>query len=126
MFELEQQVLPNVRKHLGPPFEREAECEKYLSKYGVDERVISGPYIEDGRWMVEMPRKNIDAAELLQMKLTDGGKNAGIADLIAKIIQKNLKIRVNIEVIEVYEGNGDFAEFLTGFLIGKPFWLKNY
>ncbi len=126
MFELEQQVLPNVRKHLGPPFEREAECEKYLAKYGGDEQVISGPYIEDGRWMVEMPRKNIDAAELLQVKLADGGKNAGVADLVAKIIQKNLKIRVNIEVIEVYEGNGDFAEFLTDFLIGKPFWLKNH
>ena len=54
MFELEQQVLPNIKKHLGPPLEREAECEKYLTKYAGDERVISGPYIEDGRWMVEL------------------------------------------------------------------------
>jgi tRNA nucleotidyltransferase (CCA-adding enzyme) len=125
MFELEQQVLPNVKKHLGPPLEREAECEKYLAKYGDNERVISGPYIQDGRWMVELARKNIDAAELLKVKLADGGKNAGVADLIAKIIQKNLKVLVNSEVLEVYEGNEDFAEFLTGFLIGKPFWLKN-
>jgi len=125
MFELEQQVLPNVKKHLGPPLERKAECEKYLAKYGDNERVISGPYIQDGRWMVELARKNIDAAELLKVKLADGGKNAGVADLIAKIIQKNLKVLVNSEVLEVYEGNEDFAEFLTGFLIGKPFWLKN-
>ncbi len=125
MFELEQQVLPNVKKHLGPPLEREAECEKYLAKYGDNERVISGPYIEDARWMVELARKNIDAAELLKVKLADGGKNAGVADLIAKIIQKNLKVLVNSEVLEVYKGNEDFAEFLTGFLIGKPFWLKN-
>jgi tRNA nucleotidyltransferase (CCA-adding enzyme) len=125
MFEMEQQVLPNVKKHLGPPLVRETECEKYLAKYAVNERVISGPYIEDGRWIVELQRKTTDAASMLKEKLVDGGKNAGVADLIAKAIQKNLKVLVNSEVLEVYEGNKDFAEFLTEFLLGKPFWLKN-
>jgi tRNA nucleotidyltransferase (CCA-adding enzyme) len=125
MFELEQQVLPDIKKHLGPPLEREAECEKYLAKYAQNERVISGPYVEDGRWMVELSRKTTDAVELLKERLADGGKNAGVADLIAKVIQKNLKVIVNSEVLEVYSGNGDFAEFLTDFLFGKPFWLKN-
>ena len=125
MFELEAQVLPNIKKHLGPPLERETECEKYLAKYGDNERVISGPYIEDGRWIVELPRKTTDAVALLKEKLADGGKNAGVADLISKIIQKNLKVLVGDEVQAVYEGNNDFAEFLTDFLSGKPFWLKN-
>jgi tRNA nucleotidyltransferase (CCA-adding enzyme) len=125
MFELEQQVLPNVKKHLGPPLEREAECEKFLAKYGGDERVISGPYIEDGRWIVELPRKKTDASLLLKENLAGGGKTAGVADLIAKSIQKNLTVLVNSEVIDVYEDNGDFALFLTDFLVGKPFWLKN-
>jgi tRNA nucleotidyltransferase (CCA-adding enzyme) len=123
MFELEQQVLPNVKKHLGPPLEREAECERYLTKYANNERVISGPYIEDGRWIVELPRKNTDAVALFREKLEDGGKNAGVADLVAKTIQKNFKILVNDEVFKVYEDNADFAAFLTDFLSGKPFWL---
>jgi tRNA nucleotidyltransferase (CCA-adding enzyme) len=126
MFELEQQVLPNVKRHLGPPLEREAECEKYLSKYAGYERVISGPYIEDGRWMVELPRKNTDAAVLLKEKLADGGKNAGVAELIAKTMQKNLEVLVDDEVLHVYEENADFAAFLTDFLLGKPFWLKTH
>jgi tRNA nucleotidyltransferase (CCA-adding enzyme) len=125
MFELEAQVLPNIKKHLGPPLERETECEKYLTKYGDNERVISGPYIEDGRWMVELPRKTTDAVAFLKEKLLDGGKNAGIADLVSKIMQKNLKVLVGEEVQAVCEGNNDFAEFLTDFLSGKPFWLKN-
>ena len=124
MFELEQQVLPDIKKHLGPPLERETECEKYLSKYASDERVISGPYIEDGRWMVELTRKNTDAAVLLKEKLADGGKNAGVADLIAKTMQKDFKVLVDDEVLQIYEGNDDFAAFLTDFLLGKPFWLK--
>jgi tRNA nucleotidyltransferase (CCA-adding enzyme) len=126
MFELEQQVLPNVKRHLGPPLEREAECEKYLSKYAGYERVISGPYIEDGRWMVELPRKNTDAAVLLKEKLADGGKNAGVAELIAKTMQKNLEVLVDDEVLHVYEDHPDFAAFLTDFLLGKPFWLKTH
>ena len=126
MFELEQQVLPNIKKHLGPPLEREAECEKYLSKYTDSEHVISGPYIENGRWMVELPRKTTDAVVLLKEKLADGGKNAGVADLIAKTIQKNFMILVNDAVLEVYSENRDFAASLTKFISGKPFWLKKH
>jgi tRNA nucleotidyltransferase (CCA-adding enzyme) len=125
MFELEQQVLPNIKKHLGPPLEREVECEKYLAKYGDSETVVSGPYIEDNRWIVELPRKFADAVALLSEKLADGGKNVGVADLVAKAIAQNLKIQVNDEIQEAYERNKDFAEFLTEFLIGKPFWLRN-
>ena len=116
IFELEQQVLPNIKKHLGPPLEREAEGENFLSKYVGKPQVISGPYIEDGRWIVEVPRKTTDAAALLKEKLADGGKNAGVAELIAKSIRKNLKVLVNGEIIEIYIENGDFAEFLTDFL----------
>ena len=125
IIELEQQVLPNIKKHLGPPLELETECKKYLAKYGDSGMVISGPYIEDGRWIVELPRKITDAQVLLKEKLADGGKKGGVADLIAKAMQKNLKVVVNDEVLEVYEQNKDFAAFLTDFLIGKPFWLKN-
>jgi tRNA nucleotidyltransferase (CCA-adding enzyme) len=125
IFELEQQVLPNIKKHLGPPLERQAECEKYLAKYARNERVISGPYIEDGRWIVFLPRKTTNAAGLLKEKLADGGKNAGVAELIAKAIQKNLKVLINSEVLEVYKTNNELAEFLTEFLLGKPNWLKN-
>ena len=124
IFELDQHVLPNVRKHLGPPLERAAECEKFLAKYVQNSQVISGPTIEGGRWIVELPRKNTNASMLLKDKLADGGKNSGVADLIAQLIQKNLKILVNGEVLEVYEPSGNFAEVLTDFLSGKPFWLK--
>jgi tRNA nucleotidyltransferase (CCA-adding enzyme) len=123
VFELEQQFLPNVKKHFGPPLEREAECENFLAKYANNKTVISGPYIEDGRWIVEVPRKTTDVVVLLKEKLADGGKNAGVADLIAESISKKVKIAVNGEINEVYAENGDFAVFLTDFVFGKPFWI---
>ena len=123
-FELEAQVLPNIKKHLGPPLEREFESESFLAKYSSNKQVISGPYIENGRWIVELPRKTTDAVALLKEKLADGGKNAGVADLIAHSIKQKLTVLVNAEIIEVYLGNVEFAEFLACFLFGKPFWLE--
>jgi tRNA nucleotidyltransferase (CCA-adding enzyme) len=124
VLEFEQRVLPSVKKHLGPPLEREKECEKFLSKYAHNNDVVSGPYIEDGRWVVELRRKVTDAVEFLKEKLKDGGRNVGAAELISQAFREKLRILVNSEVIQVYDGNRKFAEFLTGFLSGKPFWLK--
>jgi tRNA nucleotidyltransferase (CCA-adding enzyme) len=124
VFELEGQVLPKIKKHLGPPLEREAEGESFLAKYAGNPQVVAGPYIEDGRWIIDLPRRTTDAVALLKEKLQGGGKTAGVAELIAQSIRKNLKILVNGEIAELYFENGDFAEFLTDFLEGKPFWLK--
>jgi tRNA nucleotidyltransferase (CCA-adding enzyme) len=123
IFELEQQFLPDVRKHLGPPLERQEECEDFLAKYVDNKDVISGPYIDDGRWIVLVPRKTTDVVVLLQEKLADGGKNAGVAELIAKSISKKVRIAVSDEISDVYAENGDFAVFLTDFIFGKPFWI---
>ena len=124
VFELESLKLANIKKHFGPPLERELECKKFLNKYTNNIRVISGPYLEDGRWLVELSRKNIDAATLLKEKVEDGGKKSGVADLIALSIKKEFRIYVNADIVEVCKENAEFAEFLTEFLICKPFWLN--
>ena len=38
-------------------------------------------------------------------------------------LREEFKVLVNSEIAKVYSGNRDFAEFLTDFLVGKPFWL---
>ena len=124
VFELEQLVLPNVKRHLGPQLERASDCENFLSKYAGDKQVISGPYIENGRWVVEVPRRFTDAAALLREKIADGGKNAGVAEIVGKAIQTEFNVLVDVAVLKLYTENSDFAVFLTEFLSGKPFWLK--
>jgi tRNA nucleotidyltransferase (CCA-adding enzyme) len=124
VFELEQHVLPRVRLHFGPPLEREEECENFLAKYVKAGNVAAGPYIEDGRWIVELPRKFTDAVELLKMKLKEGGRNSGVAELIAQAFKERFSIVVDDKVAEIYATNKGFAQFLTEFLSGKPFWLE--
>jgi tRNA nucleotidyltransferase (CCA-adding enzyme) len=125
VMEVEQRRLSSTRKHLGPPLEREKECENFLSKYANNEAVVSGPYIEGGRWTVELRRKHTDVVELLREKLENCGKDAGVAGLISKSFQKKLEILINAEVAKPYQGNREFAEFLTDFFKGKPFWLES-
>ncbi|XHH10075.1 MAG: CCA tRNA nucleotidyltransferase [Candidatus Bathyarchaeia archaeon] len=124
IFELEQQVLANIKKHLGPPLERPVECASFLAKYLDNDKVICGPYIEDGKWIVYVPRKNFDAAALLKEKLGDGGKNVGVSELVAKAFKEGFSVNVNTEIEDVYVKDKEFAAFLIGFLSGKPFWLE--
>jgi tRNA nucleotidyltransferase (CCA-adding enzyme) len=124
IFELEQRTIPSVRKHLGPPLEREEECDNFLSKYVSNGSVVSGPFIEDGRWVAEVQRKHTDAVAFLREKLKEGGRNTGVANLISEAFKDWFKLMVNDEVSIVYSDNKTFAEFLTEFLDGKPFWLK--
>jgi len=125
IFQLEQRFLPPVKKHLGPPIEKEKDCEKFLAKHLTNSRVVSGPYLEDGRWVVELRRKYVDAVALLSEKLKDGGRNAGVAEQISKVLRKGFQIVVDDEVLDVYKKNSEFAKFLTEFLSGKPKWLSS-
>ncbi len=125
IFELEQRFISLVKKHLGPPLEKKNECEKFLLKHVRSSNTVSGPYIEDGRWVVEIRRKYTDAVVLLKEKLGNGGISTGVAEKISKKLRKGFKIFVNEEIIEVYKKNSEFAKFLTEFLSGKPKWLEN-
>ncbi len=123
-FELESRVLPLVKKHLGPPLELSKECERFLTKYSDNSEVVAGPFIEDGRWVVELRRKFTDAADLLLAKVKSGGRDVGVAKLISSALQKNFLVLVGGDIREHYAYNEGFAEFLTDFLSGKPFWLE--
>jgi len=73
--------------------------------------------------MVEIQRKQIDAIDLLKDMLKDGGRDLGIARLVADQIKKSHKIFVNEEILDFYTSNISFAKFLTEFIIGRPHWL---
>jgi tRNA nucleotidyltransferase (CCA-adding enzyme) len=113
-----------VKKHLGPPLDKERECEHFLAKYLHNSSVVSGPYVDDGRWVVELQRKCPDVVDLLIERLKDGGRRAGVAEKISHVLRKGFRVLVNEEIAKVHEKNGEFAKFLTEFLSGKPKWLE--
>jgi tRNA nucleotidyltransferase (CCA-adding enzyme) len=123
-FELEDCCISRVKRHLGPPLEKERECAKFLLKHQNSLDTIAGPYVEDGRWVVQLRRKFTDACTLLNDRLKDGGKNAGVADGVSQVLRKGFQVLLNEEIVEAHGGSRELAEFLTEFLSGKPKWLE--
>jgi len=124
LFELEQRLLSPMRRHLGPPIEKRAECERFLRKHVGASQTVSGPRVEAGRWMVEIRRGYVDVVDLLLEKLRSGGRRAGVADMISKSISRSHEILVNEEALKLCQSSLGFAVFLTEFLEGKPRWLE--
>jgi len=123
VFEMEQHILPSAKMHVGPPLEREKECDSFLRKYSASNEVVAGPFIDDGRWKVVLRRRFMDASDFLRIKLSSGGRDIGVAELIAQAFQDGFQVLVGEEIAMHYSYNEGFAEFLTSFLSGKPFWL---
>ena len=125
VIELETVEIPNIKCHIGPPLRFEKQCDIFLSKHMENPSVISGPYIQNKRWIILSSRTFFNAKDLLEEKLTNYGQNIGIPKLISKAFQQNMRILINDEIMKIYKQNSEFAVFLSSFLIGKPFWLES-
>ena len=124
IFEVENRFLPNMKRHLGPPLRKKLECEKFLRKHVGASSTVSGPRVEEGRWLVEVKRKYVDVVSLLNEKLGDGGRRVGVAELVSRAVADSMEVLVNDEALKLYSANPEFAKFLTEYLEGKPRWLK--
>lgn len=123
LLEVEHRCLPPLKKHFGPPLEKKNECKRFLQKHVSVVSTFSGPRIEEGRWVVDIRRRFTDLCELLKLKLEDGGRNAGMAELVSQAIRKNVKIVVDEGISQMYTRNQDFRRFFTEYLKGRPKWL---
>jgi tRNA nucleotidyltransferase (CCA-adding enzyme) len=107
-----------MKRHLGPPLKRKKEYENFLQKHLGADSTVSGPRLEDGRWVVDVKRKHTDIVELLKEK-----RGNGVTEIVSKAIADSLEVMVNDEILKQYSSNQDFAKFLTKYLEGKPRWL---
>lgn len=123
IFEIENRLLPRMKKHLGPPLKNKIDCDKFLRKHLGASSTVCGPRIEEGRWVADVKRNYFDVVKLLKEKLEDGGRSLGVAELISQSIANSLEILVNDEALKLYSSYPKFAKFLTEYLEGKPRWL---
>jgi len=123
VLELESRLIPSCKEHWGPPVTSN-DSSNFLKKHLYADTTVSGPWIENGRWVVATKRKYTDCTKLLQEKLSDGGVNIGISVGLQEAIKKTGKILLNEEIIPLFKSNREFSVFLTDFLLGVPKWLR--
>ena len=68
LFELDTGQVPCSRRHSGPPLWNQANAQRFFEKYhsGSSPAILGGPYIENGRYIVEVERRYTQAADLLR------------------------------------------------------------
>ena len=98
--------LPPVTRHTGPPLWDRANAEKFAGKY--QENPLSGPFIRDGRYMVDLERKFPEAKGLLHSP-----------EILAIGLGKHVKQSME-KGWEVHEGRecwrDEFGVFLSHFI----------
>jgi tRNA nucleotidyltransferase (CCA-adding enzyme) len=124
LLEIEHRFLPRAAKHWGPPLTKRPACLRFLRKHSGSPRVLSGPRIEKGRWVVETARQYTDIMGLLANELKDGGRQVGVAGLVSQALLAKLRILADEEIVSTYAQNRGVAQFLGTYLEGKPQWLE--
>ena len=102
VFELLVWQLPRVKKHLGPPVTSKHHAEQFKKKY-IKLR------IENGRYVVEVPRKYTDAVELLKNELG----SCGLGKDVRGAVERGYEVLRN-EEIKFFPGVGSFFKKYFG------------
>ncbi len=78
VLEMEVSCLPPVKKHAGPPVWEGAHAGNFKQKY-LQDKGLSRVYIENGRYVVDVPRPYTDPVELIKSELINCrlGKHVG-------------------------------------------------
>lgn len=123
LFELEQGCLPRSKRHYGPSVYGSDESASFLAKHAPNPNTISGPWIQDGHWVVEKRRSVVSANALLKSALRSGGKDIGVASLLAKSFRKRLLILENERIGRLIVSNAEFAKAMRTYLSGRLAWF---
>lgn len=118
ILELENLRIQEVTRRAGPEITQREHSEKFIS---VNKKIIAGPRIEQGRWVIEKKRKYWDANKLIGafLKKEKSSEKKPLKDALmrAKIMHEN-------EILALYKKDESFAEFLTFYLKGKEKFLE--
>ncbi|MCU0632363.1 MAG: CCA tRNA nucleotidyltransferase [Methanolinea sp.] len=110
LFELLVEELPAVKRHAGPPVWNRVNAAKFTTKYlEADERgFFSGPFIEEGIYVVEIRRPYTRAVDLLRSEQV-------LQVALGKHVKQSLEVSHLVSRgIECYRE--EFAPFISGFL----------
>ncbi|MFZ0675893.1 CCA tRNA nucleotidyltransferase [Methanoregula sp.] len=105
LFELLVDELPPIRRHEGPPVWNQVNAEKFREKYR--DASLPGPFIENGRYIMEVPREFVRVSDLLTSPAL---LNVGVGRHVRASLAKDWC---------VFEGadcwQEEFAAFIAGF-----------
>lgn len=107
LFELDVWQLPRVSRRMGPPVWEAEHLSRFLEAHP---HTLSGPYVEGGRTMVEIPRKFTSARDLLASEIN----NLSLGKHLTKAAARGHNIYVGRELVGIKET--DFRVLMARYL----------
>lgn len=114
VFELGAVSLQRTMKRVGPEVANKAHSERFLKAH---KKLVAGPRIEKGRWVIEVERKYVDVFRLLKDFLKKE-KRVEKAKL-KRGLNKRCRVLDEKGIIELYKKDAGFREFFSNYLRGK-------
>ena len=113
-------IISGVEKRSGPPVSLVEDSTRFIDVHRGSVSTVSGPWVEDGRWVVLKMRKFNDARALLESVLIDG-RGVGISKKLGARVGDSYRVLSGEDVGKIY--SPDFARFLADFVLSRPVWL---
>jgi tRNA nucleotidyltransferase (CCA-adding enzyme) len=110
LFELEVSSLPRVERRVGPPVWEAEHAKKFVSSHP---EPLSGPYVEDGRLVVEVARKFVEASELLRSQMS----NLSMGRHLGAELRRGYKIYGGQEILTI--GDLEFRAFMARYFSAR-------
>ena len=107
LFELDVWQLPRVARRMGPPVWEAEHLSRFLAAHP---HIISGPYIEDGRAVIELSRRYTLARDLLASEVS----NLSLGKHLTDAVRKGHNIYVGEELAGIKDR--DFRAFMARYL----------
>lgn len=107
LFELDVWQLPSISRRIGPPVWEAEHLSRFLAAHP---RTMSGPYIEGGRAVVEIPRRHISARDLLAKEIN----SLSLGRHLSKAVRRGHNIYVGSELAGIKDR--DFRIFMARYL----------
>jgi tRNA nucleotidyltransferase (CCA-adding enzyme) len=106
VLELLAERLPPVTRHTGPPLWDRENAAKFADKYW--QNPLSGPFIRDGRYLVDLERPFTDAGDLLRSPEVLA---VGLGRHVKQSLEKGWELHIGEECWQE-----EFGEFLSRFI----------
>lgn len=113
LFELSVATLPRVERRVGPPVWEAEHAKKFVSSHPGP---LSGPYIEDGRVVVETARRFVEAKELLCARVA----GLSLGRHLGPELRRGYDIYGGGEILKI--GDLDFRAFMARYFSARE-WV---
>ncbi|HIH33572.1 MAG: CCA tRNA nucleotidyltransferase [Candidatus Diapherotrites archaeon] len=116
--DLQANALEQAFKRIGPEVFQKQASENFLKAH---KKPLSGPRIENGRWIVEELREHYLATEFLKFLLKKLSKEE-VKEL--RFLLKKARVLNQKQILKLYKKSPEFQEHFTRFLKGKEEFLE--